>query len=164
MGTNQVDHRFLHSIRYVDLLLRATGVNLLQRNPKQKYLMVWQWIWSIFWLLLNTQSGILVLIHRRVLNAWIRLFSSYSGELLSERQFIIYLVEIMMRLTTFISETLTHYALVLTISSTLKRFFMILEPVDLQLGRPCLSSIRRYSIGSMIFTAWIVFYVNFIIQ
>lgn len=159
MGSTKtgIDTRFLSSIHPVDFILRATGVHLIgpQTNSSGKCAAYRQWIWSFFWLLMNTQSGIFILIRRGVLNDLVELFS--LAQLLNNVKLTERLITTLMRLTTFICETLTHWILVLTVSSTLSTFLKTLEQVDCELGRPCLSSIRQYSIGSIIFTAWIVF-------
>ncbi len=99
------------------------------------------------------QSGIFILIRRGVVNDLVELFS--LAQLNNVK------LTTLMRLTTFICETLTHWILVLTISPTLSTFLKTLEQVYCKLGRPCLSSIRQYSIGSFIFTTWIVLYIYF---
>ena len=153
MGAKEVHlvDRFFHSTRFVVNFLKMTGVDLIHRNPTKKAIMK-RWIWSGFWMVLNIQSGIVKVIRRKVLELFIALLSS-SSQLLSDGLLTDHLNAAIMRLSHFIFETLTHYILVLRIRSTLGRLLEKLEPVDAGLGRPSLSSIARYSIASLIFTA-----------
>jgi len=120
--------RFLYSIRFVDIFLKMTGVDLILRN-KNKKVIITCWFWSGLWMLFNIQSGIVKLIRRKVLELFIVLLSS-SSQLLSNGQLTDHLNEAIMRLSHFIFETLTQFVLVFRIRPTLRRLFEKLESVD----------------------------------
>ncbi len=164
MGTEelQIDlsDRFIHSIRYVNEFLKMTGVDLIPRNLTKKNL-IRRWIWSGFWMLLNTQSGIFIIIRRKSVEMIITLLSS-SALLLSDGRLTDHLNEAIMRFSTFIFETFTHYDLVWSIRPILRRFFDKLAFIDAELGRPSLSSIRDLSIASLVFTLLIVIIYAFV--
>lgn len=147
-------NRFLRAIRYVDIFLRLTGVDLVYHN-KKRFSKALRWIWSGLWLLLDGQSGIFITIQKHTMEKLIALFSS-SAQLLIDGRLMDHLNDTLMRLSDLFFEMFTHYVLVLTIRPTLGRFFDSLEPIDNRLSRPNLSSIRMYSIACLIFTAWIV--------
>ena len=142
--------RFLDSTRLVATFLKMTGVDIIHRDLGKRVI-IKRCIWSIFWMLLNIQSGIVKVIRRKVLELFIALLSS-SSQLLSDGLLTDHLNEATMRLSHFIFETFTHYVLVFTIRPTLRRLLEQLEPVDAGLGRPSLSSVARYSIAILIFT------------
>lgn len=146
--------RFLNSIRDVAIFLKITGVDLVHQKGTNTTMMKY-WIWSGFWLLLNTQSGIFIIIRRRVLELLIALLSS-SAQLLSEGRLTDHLNEVTFRISAFIFETLTHYVLVWRIRPTLRSLIEVLEHVDLKLGRPNLSPVWQNSIAGLIFTSCIV--------
>ncbi len=92
--------RFLYSIRFVDIFLKMTGVDLILRN-KNKKVIITCWFWSGLWMLFNIQSGIVKLIRRKVLELFIVLLSP-SSQLLSNGQLIDHLNEAIMRLSHLI--------------------------------------------------------------
>lgn len=147
--------RFLQSIKHLDAFLKVVGVDLVHPESLDIPISKWQWrrklIWSAFWLFLNTQSGIFMIIRRGTFDEIIKLFSVKENGLLADN-----LNAAIMRISTLVFETLTHYALVINIRPTLNHFFTALEPIDARLGRPFLPSVRLYSIACLIFTAWIV--------
>lgn len=74
-----------------------------------------------------------------------------TGKVLTEN-FTLTLV----RSTAFVTETITHYLLVLNIRSTLTRFCLDLEPVDHLLGRPSLTGVRKGSAAALAFILYTV--------
>lgn len=148
-------NRFLHATRYVNIYLKSVGVDLAYRNGEGSYKTAHRWIWSGFWLFLDTQSGIFIASRRKTTEKLIALFSS-SAQLLMDGRLMDHLSDAVMSLSDFFFENGIHYILVLTIQPALTRFFYALEPVDARLRRPKLAIIQLYSNMCLIFTALIV--------
>lgn len=142
--------RFILSIRPAYLFLKATGVDLIDLEADGSWTKK-RWIknaWSCFWLLLNTLSGIYIFFRRGIQPILNVIFT--SGHIREKVSWT--LTAALMRATTFLFETTTHYILVLSIRPTLDRFFIALDPVDARLGRPHLSDVRRLATASVLFT------------
>lgn len=148
--------RFLHAIRYVDIFLKFTGVDLVYHKEKRSFKAL-RWVWRGLWLFLDTQCGIFITIRKNTTEKLIALFSS-SAQLLIDGKLMDHLNDALMRLSDLIFETSTHFVLVWTIRPTMSRFFNALEPIDAWLNRPSFYSIWMYSIVCCIFTACIVSY------
>lgn len=153
--------QFCHSARAFVVFLNCTGVYLFypdlkapassQNTLKLKKLL--QWIWSWFWLLLNTQSGLFIFARRGYKYVFNILFDSklLVGGMLTEQ-----LNGAIMRVSALTFETLTHYMLIFSIRPTMRRFFVTLEPVYRELRSPDLLRVRLLSNICLIFTIWTV--------
>lgn len=157
---NVLRNRFLYFARPVDIFLKAAGVYLFLPDTAeglQISSIAWKekfpFLWSGFWLVLNTQSSFYIFLRRGYGHVYKILFNSkllIGGKLTDE------LTGALMRLSVFVFETSIHYMLVLSIQRIFKRFFSILEPVYHYLGHPELSQIRCYSKACLTFTIWTV--------
>ena len=156
---NQLREQFIDSARCVHVFLKATGVFLTNQTDVKisqdviRRRKILRCLWSWFWLLLNTQSGVYIFARRGFKHVYKLLFDSNAlmGGMLTEQ-----LNGALMRASAFIFETITHYLLVFSIKSTLKRFFATLEPIYCQLGSPNIKRIRIYSTACLFFTLWMV--------
>jgi len=161
-------HRFLReAARPLQLVLLAIGVPLMVSSPatitvthnnntKRSVLArkIIFCLWSAFLLILNSQSEIYIFIRRAVKLAFEALLRNdpVSGILWTEN-----FTAALIRSTAFVTETSTHYILVLSIRSILTRFCVALEPIDHLLGHPRLTGIRKGSLAALAFILYTVF-------
>lgn len=110
-------------------------------------------LWIVFWLILNTQSGAYMFIHRVVVVAFQVIGANNLTSKVLTETFTLTLI----RSTSFVTETSTHFMLVLTIRSTLTRFCLYLEPIDHLLGRPPLTGVRKSSVAALAFIFYTVY-------
>lgn len=161
----QFPDRFLReAVRPIRLFLLTIGVPLMVTSPgtipiktnkKCSYSIrkILFFLWIVFWFMLHTQSGVYMFIRRIVIVALeVLKKDNLNGKVLTET-FTLTLV----RSTAFVTETSTHYILVLIIRSTLTRFCFALEPIDLILGRPPLIDVRKSSLASLAFIFYTVY-------
>ncbi len=136
----ELRERFIHSVRPMVLLLAFFGItdlkdskhlsSRLARNAKLG--------WCVFWLLLHFQSWLYIFFYRTIR----RLVPSFSIKDEDSDG----LIHVIFRLNPMIfGGPFVHLYLVLTFRYTTQSFLDRLEDLDLTLGRPTLSHIRRLS-------------------
>lgn len=145
--------RFLYSIRFIEYVLKMAGIFLVQSVGISKYSDVLRLIWSGWWLVLDIESCIYIFLEKGV-EAIVATIYSTNYKMLTGA-----FTHSLIRLSSLVFEMPSHlFLLILANGSFFKQFFTILEPVDLQLGRPDLTRIQYYSISCLIFTAWTVWF------
>lgn len=161
-------HRFIReAARPMHLFFMATGVPLMVTSPatikvtnsmwiSSKRLESLFWLWTAFWVILNTHSEFYIFFRRAVKDTFKSLsrIDQLTGSELTE-----HFTSALIRSTSFLTETSTHYMLVLTIRSTLTRFCFALEPVDHLLGRPPLTTVRKGSLAALAFILYTVYHL-----
>lgn len=154
--TNICDRRFLReAARPLQLFLLVIGVPLVGTSSTTTTITkkILFWLWSAFWFILMTQSGI-YMVNRRVVVVAFQAMSridQLTGSELTEN-----FISALFWSTSFLTETSTHLILVLTIRSTLTRFCLALEPIDRQLGQPTLTCVRKGSLAALVFIFYTV--------
>ncbi len=149
----QLRHRLLLSIRFVQHFLDWFGIYLVRSGGIKTNHSVLRLIWSFFWLFLNVESSIYVFLNKGVPSILKTIY--WTSNKLMTMNFNNSLI----RIAAFLFEMPIHFffLILLIYRSNFQHFIETLEPVDSQLGRPNLTTIQYYSIASLICTAWTVY-------
>lgn len=144
--------RFFQSTWHFGWYLKFIGVYLDGSGSKSwpTWLSI---LWTGFWLILNLQSAIFLLLERGY-NSLIGLF--HTKKMHSSQMDA--LMNVMMAINPFFFACLSHIDLALFVKRSIKDFLNCLQSVDTQLGCPPLFHLRRYSVVAV---AWIISKVSF---
>lgn len=148
--TQQLRNRFLHSIRFLNHFLKISGIYLVQTVGNKKKIFL-RFLLSFCWLFLNCESNLYIFLKKGMRDIMQTLNST------DNKMMTINFSHSLVRLAAFFCEMPIHFfLLLLTYRSFFKNFLDALEPVDIHLGRPNVTSFQFYSISSLIYTAFTV--------
>lgn len=152
--SGSLQERFFYSLKPLCSILPLTGIYLFRVKWSSNTTQL-SYAWSLFWTLLCFQSSFFIAVERMCLLVPSR-FLSCSGVSGIFKE----LVNVLLRLSELVGNTIIHIVLVSTVQSTVTVLVSKLNQVDKDLNRPNLKCIGRISLVGFIY---LTFSVRFII-
>ena len=146
-----LQQRFSHCTQPLFSIMAMTGVYLEPIGPRTTWKTLSKRLWSILWLIFCVQGSIFIVFkHFCPIKSFFTCgaHGGFSGEL----------AIVLLRLSELVCDTVVHVTLIFTIESTITSFLKILEPVDNDLKRPSLWSVKRLTVIGLIYLMTTVSY------
>jgi len=158
-----LNERFIRSTRPMVLLLAFFGLDLKYSNARNYNQSDCQWIvklgWCLLWLILHFLSSFYAFFMRTIRPVFATLFQSSNNHAMVHGDPAETIMTVILHLSPIVFVgPFVHLFLVLTLRHTIQSILDGLEMLDLNLGRPELTSIRHWSIAATLWTIILVLF------